>query len=156
MDIEEQKMWRNYAWAYFAQHAEQRLKAFNFYVTYCAIVTGAFATIASRQQFTAPLGLLPLSLTFFSFIFWKLDVRTKMLIKNAEAALMHLDDLVLCGSPASRSVLAVFKSDINQTKKLPAYPLDVGHFTYSRVFNWVFVTMSLVGFLGAAGCVLAS
>lgn len=77
MNEDLQKTFRTYAWGYFVQHAEQRLKTFNFYVVFCTVVIGAFATIASKSGLSRHFFILPLLLPIFSFVFWKLDLRTK-------------------------------------------------------------------------------
>ncbi|THF60455.1 hypothetical protein [Pseudothauera rhizosphaerae] len=155
MDENTRKLWRDYAWGYFSQHAEQRLKAFNFYITSCAIVIGAFATIISRKSVSIEYAFLPLSLVFLSFIFWKLDVRTRMLIKHAEAALKYLDSQSLKGLPEEAKILALFQKDDEAKSKLKKYLLVGGLFTYGRVFNWVFVVMALAGVAGSVACVVA-
>src|SRR5262249_27505239 len=79
---------RQQAWAYFALHAQQRLITLNFYLLLAAALTTA--TVASFQRdFKFPLLRVPAGalLVLFSFVFWRLDLRTRTLVKNAEAAL---------------------------------------------------------------------
>lgn len=153
MNEEQQKNMRTYAWGYFVQHAEQRLKTFNFYVLFCTVVIGSFSTLITKTGTHAIYCVLPALLPFFSFVFYKLDERTKMLIRNAEDALKFLDCLMLKDNPEAEKVLSLIKVDENKTKNLPAYPLfNGGHFSYSRVFRWVFHLMSAIGFLGVISC----
>jgi hypothetical protein len=155
MNDTQQKLFREYAWDYFALHAEQRLKAFNFYIIFCAVVIGGFATIVSRNPLSTQYTFLPLLLIFFSFVFWKLDQRTSTLVKNGEQAIKYLDSLALAIEPEEAKVLALFTGDDNHTQALPKYPLIGGYFSYKRVFNWVFFVMGLVGLLGCIACFMA-
>jgi hypothetical protein len=153
MNEELQKSMRTYAWGYFVQHAEQRLKTFNFYVLFCTVIIGAFATLTSKNGSHTTYCVLPLLLPIFSFVFYKLDERTKMLIRNSEQALKYLDTLSLKDHPDAECVLSLIKIDENQTDNLPAYPLfNGGYFSYSRVFRWVFYLMSIIGILGVIYC----
>ena len=79
---------RQQAWAYFALHAQQRLTTLNFYLLLASALTAA--TVASLQNnFRFPLLRVPagLMLALLSFVFWRLDLRNRWLIKHAEAAL---------------------------------------------------------------------
>lgn len=156
MNIEQQKMMRDYAWEYFSQHAEQRLKTFNFYVLFCTVVIGGFSTILSRCSLSISYIFMPLLLIFFSFIFWKLDQRTRMLINNGEDALKYLDSLALLELPEEAEILGVFARDDKKIETIRANPPCSGFFTYQKAFNYVFFVMSLVGVIGCLSCVMAS
>lgn len=41
---------REYAWKYFALHADQRLRAFYFYVLLSTVIVGALLTVAKEAQ----------------------------------------------------------------------------------------------------------
>jgi hypothetical protein len=73
MEQELRKELRQYAWAYFDRHAEQRLKIFNFYLILCGAIVGLFSFTGRDNLPNA--WPLPFLLSFVSFIFWKLDVR---------------------------------------------------------------------------------
>jgi hypothetical protein len=87
-----EKIFRTQVWGYFSMHAAQRMQSFQFYVTLVTALVGA-AIVLMKSNGT---GHMWLALTFaitslLSFIFWKLDCRTRLLIKNAETALKYLD-----------------------------------------------------------------
>lgn len=156
MNEDLQKNMRTYAWAYFIQHAEQRLKTFNFYVLFCTIIIGAFSTLISKTGTHKIYFVFPSLLPIFSFVFYKLDCRTKMLIRNSEEALKYLDKISLKDNIEAQNVLSLIEIDEKQTSKLPAYPLLTGgYFSYSRVFRWVFYLMSIIGFLGVIFCFIS-
>jgi hypothetical protein len=86
------KVFRDYAWKYFALHADQRLKTFQFFITLAtALIGGTLIFLRydeSHHKWIAVLGFL---LCFLAFVFWKLDHRTSALVKNGENALKFLD-----------------------------------------------------------------
>ena len=144
---------REYAWDYFQLHAEQRLKAFQFFITLATAIVGGFLLLfryGQAHKWAAVLGVL---LIFLSFVFWKLDLRTRGLVKNAEAALKYLDsahDLPdIDGDP---NPLRLFTRDDHETSKVSKLSLLSGHFSYSRCFEWVFAMFALLGALGVFAC----
>src|SRR5262245_45101410 len=83
---------RDYAWKYYALHAEQRIKTFNFFlILYALAVGGVTAAVKDLQSQSVAAGIGFL-MAFVAFIFWKLDVRNKQLIQHAEAALKELEN----------------------------------------------------------------
>src|ERR1044071_7818978 len=82
-----------YAWEYFKYHAGQRQAVFRFYLFVVAACLVSFgysrrgvdnANAGNPLSVAGPLGLI---LTVLSFIFWRLDQRSRSLIKLAEGAL---------------------------------------------------------------------
>lgn len=81
------------AWDYFNSHASQRLTIFNFYIALSSFTaTGYFASFKSDSNLQSARWLIALLLCFFAFVFWKLDQRVKVLIKNAERALKYFEE----------------------------------------------------------------
>jgi hypothetical protein len=83
---------RAYAWNYFALHAEQRMKLFNFFLILSGLILGAFPAVRSMAPAAKLTALLPLLLVLTAFIFWRLEERTRRLVKNGEEALRFLDE----------------------------------------------------------------
>jgi hypothetical protein len=92
MTAEEVKEARSYAWNYFALHADQRMKLFNFFLVLSGLILGAFPAVRNMAPGLKVVALLPSFLVLSAFIFWRLDERTRRLVKNAEAALKFLDE----------------------------------------------------------------
>jgi hypothetical protein len=92
MTPEERKEARSYAWGYFALHADQRMKLFNFFLILSGLILGAFPAVRGMAPGARVVGLLPLLLVLTAFIFWRLEERTRRLVKNAEDALRFLDE----------------------------------------------------------------
>ena len=87
-----QDVFRESAWRHFTIHAEQRLKMFQFYITISTALLGGGVLLFRTGQNAIALTLLSFLVSFFSFVFWKLEVRTRKLIKTAEDAIKYLDD----------------------------------------------------------------
>src|SRR5260370_32108868 len=92
-----QKLQFDYAWKWFAYHADQRVKMFNFML----IVLGIFATaivsaIANHLQsgFTAVLCFVAASV---AFIFSLLDGRNRDLVWLGEEVLIYLEKITVFG-----------------------------------------------------------
>ncbi len=145
--------YHKYAWDYFVLHANQRLATFNFYLIIATLVTsGLFTTF--RKEFAGPLIGLVLSilLFIFSILFWKLDHRNKMLVRNAERALKYLDKQVdFKDNDLSPNELKLFEYDdyeIEKCKSVKWYCLQSTFWSYSDCFNSVFFLFGSVGFIG--------
>jgi hypothetical protein len=81
------------------------------------------------------LGIL---LILFSFVFWKLDERVKLLIKNAEAALRFFEEQ----DGKEIAVTHVFRNEEVLTADAKAARL---HMSYSTCFNIVFAAFAILG-----------
>src|ERR1051326_8232066 len=93
MDTPQEAMFRTYAWSYFAYHADQRMKTFNFFLIVAGLLAGGITTLlrdGGDPRWVCPLGVV---LTMLSLIFWKLDQRNRQLVRNGETAIKHLDSL---------------------------------------------------------------
>ena len=129
-----------YAWNYFEIHAEQRLKTFNFYIVIMTLLVGSGATLISTKYYLFSIIIL-LLIIFFSFIFWKLDLRNKELIHNAEENL-QIQENELIIKPFQKEKENKLRNDENNRNKFIKY-----HYTFSESFNLVFFVMGFVGTL---------
>lgn len=91
MTPDERKEARTYACGYFALHADQRMKLFNFFLILAGLILGAFPAVRGMAPGAKVVALLPLLLVLTAFIFWRLEERTRRLVKNGEDALRFLD-----------------------------------------------------------------
>ena len=143
---------RTYVWNYFKLHASQRLIAFNFYIVIStAIAAGYLFTIESSS--TPILAIIfSFTISLLSFVFWKLDVRNKQLINNAEKALKYLETLThtQCNTNES-NFLRIFTYEEEQTNRMKMsksfWPWK-NHYSYSKCFNIVFAAFGILGLLG--------
>jgi len=141
---------RHYIWSYFELHAKQRLITFNYYILISTLLSSGYL-IALRD---IPLLSLLLStlLIILSFIFWKLDLRNKQLIKNSENALKCIegqDSIQEKGEPPN--ILNIFNYEQRQTEELKKtnvrFPWNKVY-TYSTCLNTVFALFAIIGLFG--------
>jgi hypothetical protein len=95
------------------------------------------------SAFIAPLGVL------FSFVFWKLDDRTRDLVRVAEDALKELDARwnLSRHSDGGPNPLALFEREEFVTSQRPANtPLATLKLSYRRSFNLVFLSFGIAHF----------
>lgn len=150
-DEQEGKFLRKQAWDYFAIHASQRMSIFNFYIVISsAVVAGYFASFKSDSNLQSARWCLAALLCFLAFIFWKLDGRNKILIKNAERALKYFEQ-----AGAGDAVAKLFTVEEAETKERRARDKGVRkllvwrrHLSYSDCFNSVFFVFFLIGIVG--------
>ncbi|MFY9085016.1 hypothetical protein [Aliarcobacter cryaerophilus] len=117
-------------WEYFKLHAEQRLKTFHFYIIIITLLVGSALTILKDKEyiFFIFVGIL---MSFFSFIFWRLDIRNKELISTAEEEIITLEE---------QFIVKVFTKD---KEKINNKKLNLG---FSFNFNLVFLLFNFIGY----------
>jgi hypothetical protein len=134
---------RDHAWDYFELHAEQRLKTFHFYIL---LETGLIAAMLLAARVGLPdvrvLAIIGLTMVFFSYVFWKLDFRTKGMIKVAEEAL-RLFERRRFGADEQMASSAPFTNDPQARGLVGISPF--GTLSYSKCFGAVFVGFGLLG-----------
>jgi hypothetical protein len=143
---------RKYAWDYFSQHSSQRMATFNFYITLAlAIITGIATVIQPSINLPSVALVLSFVLILISFVFYKLDLRNKMLIKLAEAALMETERKLDGGDSSQISIQSLFRLDdrnVGQRRAKKSFWFWKNHYSYSDCFNIVFTIFWLLGLLG--------
>ena len=154
MTPDELKEARSYAWGYFALHADQRMKLFNFFLILSGLILGAFPAVRNMAPGTKMVAFLPSFLVLSAFIFWRLDERTRHLVKNAEAALKFLDERwpvepLVEGCP---HCLRLFERDdyLVAAVKKKWWAKHVVPISYTDSFRIVFLMVGGVGFVLAA------
>lgn len=151
MEPDLRKELRQHAWAYFDRHAEQRLKTFNFYILLCtALVAGIVALSREPNGFETAwvFGFLGASV---SFVFWKLDVRNRELVKHSEEALKRLENELDLpneddGSP-NRCKLFLHEAAESSRRLDAGESLLAKRFSYTNCFNWLFCLFGFGGLL---------
>ena len=140
---------RNYIWNYFQLHASQRLTTFNFYIVISTLMmSGFFVVIQSIPGLGLILGMIT---TLMSFVFWKLDVRNKQLIKNSENALKYIENTDSIAETEEARVLNIFRYEEAQTKRIRERRFIAPwkwFFSYSTCFNIVYAVFALLGLIG--------
>ncbi len=152
MDHEFLKEMREYSWNYFIAFAEARLSTFRFYLAFCTILIAGLAALLSTNQRWLAISV-SLLLSFLSFIYWKVDVRHKHLIKHAEQALEFLErHFPIPEGEKQPQVLQLFYSETQREKayrRFPKYFSPKAYFSYSTSVNLVFGVFGLGGIIVA-------
>lgn len=149
MKDKEQSFLQKQAWDYFSTHASQRMTSFNFYIILSSLTaTSYFASFKADSNLQSARPLLAGLLCLFAFIFWKLDLRNRFLIKNAEKALKYFE-----GTQPLDDVAKVFTQEERETgsKRSKGWRRILfwrQHFSYSDCFNLVFLIFFVIGFIG--------
>ncbi|MGJ0298450.1 hypothetical protein NG744_05765 [Aliarcobacter cryaerophilus] len=117
-------------WEYFKLHAEQRLKTFHFYIIIITLLVGSALTILKDKEYTFFI-FIGILMSFFSFIFWRLDIRNKELINMAEEEIITLE------KEFDAKVFTKDKEKVNNKK------LNLG---FSFNFNLVFLLFNFIGY----------
>lgn len=145
---------RKYAWDYFAIHAGQRMSAFQFFITLATAVVAGYLLLVRNTGGEKWMAIFGALLAFLSFVFFKLDQRTRDLVKNGERALKYLDADLHIESEARPNPLELFDCDdraVDGKKNIIPF---TGHFSYSRCFKYVFFGFGLLGLLGVVCSIL--
>ncbi|WP_319466447.1 hypothetical protein [uncultured Pseudodesulfovibrio sp.] len=138
---------RQSLWDYFSLHADQRLKSFNFFLILSAIVVGAFVNSIKDGNVHKASAILPLILSVSSYIFWKLDERTKLMIKYSEKGIKFIEDVFFKGECGQEGPTCIFNYD----DSLKNERLAGGVYSYSNCFNVLFVLFMLIGLVAFVG-----
>ncbi|MBA7670553.1 hypothetical protein ES703_78699 [subsurface metagenome] len=147
-------------WNYFQFHASQRLITFNFYIVISTAIAAGYIVTVGMNSIRMLAILLGFIISLLSFLFWKLDVRNKQMIKNAEEALKYLEALTYTPRNTKESnVLKIFTYEEEQTNRMKRsksfWPWK-NHYSYSKCFNIVFAVFGILGFFGVVYAIAIS
>jgi hypothetical protein len=145
---------RKQAWDYFQMHSSQRLTTFNFYIVISSVITTALFSTFQKDYKVPVLGIpLGLLLLLFSYVFWKVDLRNRQLIKGAEAALKYFESTSgLEDKEGEPHVAKIFQHEEYATQKRKSGSSMLpwkSYYSYSNSFNRIFLGFAAVGLLGA-------
>ena len=144
---------QEYIWNYFQLHAAQRLKTFEFYIVVATVLLSGYV-VCIKEDNLMPIGIVVgVLLVLLSFVFWKLDVRNKQLIKNAEQALKTMEDIVISestgGIPDSLKLFNYDDVKVEQRRHKKRSFLFHRHFSYSDCFGIMFIVFATLGIAAA-------
>ena len=141
------EIYRDNAWRHFAVHADQRLKMFQFYITISTALFGGGILLFRTSQNDVAIILLSFLVCFFSFVFWRLEARTRVLVQNAEDAIKYLDESVeLPRVDDEPNPLKLFTRD--DFRNVANGGCCWSAFSYHHCFTLVFIVIACLGVLG--------
>ncbi|WP_417412720.1 hypothetical protein [Hoeflea sp.] len=128
-----------YAWDWFAYHADQRLKSFNFFFVLEGALTAAYLTSLGSDNRLLAVGFGFL-LLIAAIMFWRLDTRNSELIKISEQYLMKSESILaaVVGQEIRLAHSAENADSCFSTKLLPSILS-----TYRKIFRAIFVSVIL-------------
>lgn len=138
---------RRYAWDYFSLHADQRMKMFNFFLIFSGIILAAFPALLRLAPKNLYVALFPLLLPVTSFLFWRLDQRTRHLIHNAEATLKAIEVALAQNGEDGPNFHSLFMRDeraLEEVRKKWWSKVGVP-ITYRESFRLAFLLFAAVG-----------
>jgi hypothetical protein len=133
-----EKAAQSYAWGYFVFHAQQRQTVFNFFIILIGASLAAYAATIDKVSVAKFHFIIGCVLAASSFLFWRLDERSRHLIKLAEAPLKEIE-LRLAGRTglSSATILTQAEDKIG------------GKFARVESFTQIYrVAFGMVGFVG--------
>jgi hypothetical protein len=145
---------RSHLWAYFSLHAQQRMSAFQFFITLETGLIGAgLFILQSRSQFANSYwaAMIGPMIIMLAFVFWKIDQRTRDLISKSEQGLKELEAFFLTNSKIVSNL--PFSLGPQNLLSLRTFPLLTGRPTYSKSFGTVFLACSIFGAVFTAALV---
>ena len=139
---------REHCWNYFALHAQQRISVFQYFITIeTALITAAIIAIQYKTDLNNPKWAIILGplIMLFSFVFWKIDQRTKDLIKKSEIALRSIENLI--SRQLENPIQLPFTEDPQHhpNVRFNAYPLIPGRLSYSQSFGIIYLASAIFG-----------
>lgn len=114
------------------------------------MATTYFASFKSESNLQSARPALAGLLCLFAFIFWKLDQRNKLLIKNAERALKFFEEYDPIDNIAKVFTQEEIETNARKTKGWRWVLFWRWQLSYSDCFNFVFLLFFVVGFVGLA------
>jgi hypothetical protein len=123
----------SFLWEHFKIHADQRIKAFNFFIVLSIFADSGSITALAKESHNLILILLGLFIILLSCIFWVLDSRSHSLVRLSYKGIIKYEkSLPICSR--------LFTKDSKRKK---------GIFRYTFAFSALFIIQILFGLLVA-------
>lgn len=134
-----------YAWEHFRYHAGQRQAVFRFYLTLIGAATLAYGysrrgingVPSNPDQVTLFIGVIYM---IGSFLFWRLDRRSRILIQLAEAALKD-SELKISKILNSENIRLMQRADDIKTSRFPFSCFE----SFRQIYSWIFILIATAG-----------
>jgi len=150
---------RQYAWDYFLAHAQARLATFRFYLFYCSIIMAGLFAVLSKGEVLWIGAALSFLLTFISWVYLRVDIRHKQIIKRAQEALMDIESMLdLPDQDGGPNKLKLFSREKFITSTMPRFPKSLSpkaHCSYSTSICMVFYLFITLGLVGGFGIIIS-
>jgi hypothetical protein len=137
---------QQYAWNSFEYHAKQRMDVFRFYLILVGLVfVGAFRTIEEEHSGIAILILF--FLIFITFIFYRLDIRGKELVKISEEYLKYSESAM--SKKLSNPSIAIISLADQQSSEIKTNGkwYEKNFYSFSQLFHAIYLSVFVFSIL---------
>jgi hypothetical protein len=131
---------RKYAWEWFSYHASQRQTVFRFFLILVGAIIGGYLAVLKSPD-PKHLYLFGAALTVLSFLFWRLDVRSRTLINLAEAYL-RVDEARLAQALNNDDIRISWNAHTARDSNSWLISLI---YTFKQIYRTIFVLCGAVG-----------
>ena len=132
-------------WNYFVIHGNQRLIHINYYIALSSALIVLQLTIIGNAKYSGYISyLLGILESILSFIFYKIDERTKFLVKHAEDSIKIIENYYnICGCQELCDAFKIFTTEeIVTTKVKEGKNWLVNQYSHRVSYNFIMVLFS--------------
>lgn len=134
----------DHSWRHFEFHAKQRLSLFNFFVVLCGLILAAWATVMTADKPIPLVGvLLSLLLSFFSYVFWRMDQRNADLTKRSERLMGQAEKRMF-----EKGECLFCQAEVDEPLGSPLNLL-AKHWSHGTALRVMFSVIAMLGIAGA-------
>jgi hypothetical protein len=140
---------QNIAWDYFHLLAQQRVTHFNLFIVFVGAISAIFATQINESLWGNVIACILASMeVFLCFIFYKIDIRNKFLIKHTERVLIQIESNLGKDVPKLFTEEEALTGDIRHTesKKMWAFR----QLSTSQLYKLFYAFFFIVGLIAFA------
>jgi exosortase/archaeosortase len=123
----------SHAWAWFSQHANQRMQALNYYLVAMAFLTAAYVNAMSGRHWPMAAAVAAVGIVV-SLAFNQLDTRTRALVQAAEPSLEALQQALLQAGYPGMDMLA---ASSRRPRRVHSYRVIIASLTTLGVLAFV-------------------
>jgi len=129
---------QNFLWEHFKLHADQRMKAFNFFVILSIFANGGAFTAIEKQLTPSFIVILGVFIVSLSCIFWIVDSRSHALINLTMPGLIEFEREFKKGCKP-------FTEDPNKRSRFFRYTYAFRALFVLQIFIGLYVTLYAIG-----------
>lgn len=145
---EVQKAAREYAWNWFKYHAGQRQTVFRFFLIFAGAIAGTYMALLRDTEYGPPPNWVPwlgVGITVLAFLFWRLDVRSRTLIRCAESYLIHQETQLSTVLHTEAILIATHAHTARDLANWSYGRLKV--YTFQQIYRIIFLLVAVIGML---------
>lgn len=144
-EFEQWKLSHDYAWSWFEYHAGQRMNVFRFFFLFVGILAAGAATLYGRGDLLAA-AFISFLIAVFSYLFWRLDIRSADLIKIAERHLSASElYLSTCVGESINLTSLADKKDNHFAKNYTKNYITDFLFSFRKIIATIYTIVGIVG-----------